>query len=297
MWDLRYDPPHRVALRTLAPDNPHIWEEPRFAGKDTRPIVHWGIEQAMVVGPIAAPGKYTVRMRAKDQTLTRPIELLKDPAIPSPDADLVASTKTQARVRDDMNAAADMINRLEVLRKQVEDQQKTAKKPAAVKLLDGIGQKLMNAELLLLSRTDMHSDDKWYVERYKVFMNLIWINGEIGTGAGDVAGGADYKPTDASLEVLDGIEKDSGRREGGLRDGDRHGCAGVQQAGAFRRTFSARRAALSGPRPRPVSGGPFNLGRLGLGYRRAGRSGPPSTYRFISRAVVGRAIRAGGLSI
>ena len=147
-------------------------------------------------------------MRAKDQTLTRPVEVLKDPAIPSPDADLVLSTKTQARVRDDMNAAADMINRLEVLRKQVEDQRKTAKKPAAVKRLDEIGQKLMDAELLLLSRTDMHSDDKWYVEKYKVFMNLIWLNGEIGTGAGDVAGGADYKPTAASLEVLDGIEKD-----------------------------------------------------------------------------------------
>ena len=208
VWDLRYDPPHRVALRTLPPDNPHIWEEARFEGKDTRPIVHWGIEQAMIVGPIAAPGKYTVRMRAKGQTLTRPLEVLKDPAIPSADADLAASTGAQIRVRDDMNAAADMINHLEVLRKQVEDERKTAKKPAAVKLLDDIGGKLMNAELLLVSRTDMHSDDKWYVEKYKVFMNLIWLNGEIGTGAGDVAGGADYKPTDASLEVLDGIEKD-----------------------------------------------------------------------------------------
>jgi hypothetical protein len=77
-----------------------------------------------------------------------------------------------------------------------------------VKLLDGIDKKLMDAELHLLSRTDMHSDDKWYVEKYRVYMNLIWINGVIGTGAGDVAGGADYRPTAASLEVLDTIEKD-----------------------------------------------------------------------------------------
>jgi hypothetical protein len=208
VWDLRYDPPTRVALRTTPPDNPHIWEEPRFKGKDTRPIVHWGIEQAMVVGPIAAPGKYTIRMRAKGQTLSQPVEVLKDPAIPSPDADLAASTATQMRVRDDMNAAADMINKLEVMRKSIEDQKKTAKKAAAVKLLDGIDQKLMDAELHLLSRTDMHSDDKWYVEKYRVYMNLIWINGVIGTGAGDVAGGADYRPTAASLEVLDTIEKD-----------------------------------------------------------------------------------------
>lgn len=42
VWDLRYDPPHQVAFRTTPPDNPHIWDEPRFKGKETRPVVHWG---------------------------------------------------------------------------------------------------------------------------------------------------------------------------------------------------------------------------------------------------------------
>jgi len=30
----------------------------------------------------------------------------------------------------------------------------------------------------------------------------------VGTGAGDVAGGADYGPTDTALELIAGIEKD-----------------------------------------------------------------------------------------
>jgi hypothetical protein len=34
------------------------------------------------------------------------------------------------------------------------------------------------------------------------------LSGEIGSGAGDVQGGADYRPTDASLQVLETIEKD-----------------------------------------------------------------------------------------
>jgi len=63
-------------------------------------------------------------------------------------------------------------------------------------------------ELRLLSKTDLHSDDKWYVEAYKIYMNLVWLNGVVGSGAGDVAGGADYRPTDASLEVLEGIDRD-----------------------------------------------------------------------------------------
>ena len=37
-------------------------------------------------------------------------------------------------------------------------------------------------------------------------MNLIWLNGEVGPGAGDVAGGADFRPTDTSLALLDEIE-------------------------------------------------------------------------------------------
>ncbi len=208
-WDLRYDAPQRVALRTTPPDNPHIWEEPRFSGRDTRPIVHWGIEGAAGAAPIAAPGKYSVRLRVNGQVLTRPIEVLKDPAIPSSDADLAASTKAQLRIRDDLNATVDVINRIEVMRKQLENQSTIAKgKPAAEKALTNMDEKLLALEMRLLSHTDLHSDDKWYVEAYKVYMNLVWLNGVVGSGAGDVAGGAEYRPTDASLAVLEMIEKD-----------------------------------------------------------------------------------------
>ena len=55
-WDLRYEPPRLIAMRTTPPENPHIWEEPRFRGQDTRPVTHWGLEPAQV-GPIVAPGQ------------------------------------------------------------------------------------------------------------------------------------------------------------------------------------------------------------------------------------------------
>ena len=35
-----------------------------------------------------------------------------------------------------------------------------------------------------------------YVESCKVYQNLIWLNGVVNSGAGDVAGGADERPTD-----------------------------------------------------------------------------------------------------
>jgi galactokinase len=72
--------------------------------------------------------------------------------------------------------------------------------------LQNVDKKLLDIELVLLSKSDLYSDDKSYIEPFHVYLNLIWLSGEVGTGAGDVAGGADFRPTDASLQVLAGIE-------------------------------------------------------------------------------------------
>lgn len=209
-WDLRYEPPHVIALRTAAPDNPHIWEEPRFRGKDSRPVTHWGIEGAQV-GPLAAPGKYTLRLTVNGQTLTQPLTILRDPHSPGTDADIDASVKTLLRIRDDITHTSDMVNRIEWMRKQLEDvnamlaEQKS--KADLRKSVQQMDQKMQSVEFKLLAREQANSDDKYYTDAYKVYLNLIWLNGEVGTGAGDVAGGADFAPTPASLEVLQNIEK------------------------------------------------------------------------------------------
>jgi hypothetical protein len=68
--------------------------------------------------------------------------------------------------------------------------------------------KLQEVEFRLLEKSSTLSDDKYFVQAYKVYSNLIWLNGAVGTGAGDEAGGADYRPTDTQLAVLEEIEKD-----------------------------------------------------------------------------------------
>src|SRR5205814_7071205 len=108
-WDLRYDSPRLIALRTTPAENPHIWEEPRFRGQDTRPVTHWGLEPAQV-GPIVVPGKYTVRLTVDGQSAAQPIEILRDPRVATSVADLDLSVKLQLRLRDDISAAADMVN-------------------------------------------------------------------------------------------------------------------------------------------------------------------------------------------
>jgi photosystem II stability/assembly factor-like uncharacterized protein len=243
IWDLRHEGPRQVAFRTTPPDNPHIWDEPRFKGRETRPVVHWGIEGAQVTGPIATPGKYGVRVRIGSQTFTRSLEVVKDPSIVASDADLQASTAMQIRIRDDMSATADMVNDLEVMRKQIEDDLKAnAGKADAERALRELDQKLLAVELRLVSRTELHSDDKWYVESYKVYQNLIWLNGVVNSGAGDVAGGADERPTDASVGVLDGLSKELNAAKAAYREVLDRDVAAYNRAAAGRglRPIAAR---------------------------------------------------------
>jgi photosystem II stability/assembly factor-like uncharacterized protein len=206
-WDLRYDGAKQIELRTTPPDNPRIWDEQRFKDKTIRPITHWGIQGPQRSGPLVMPGAYSVRVTAGGQSASRPLSVMRDPWIPTPEADMAASTTTQLRIRDDINTTVDIVNRIETMRKQIED---ALKKPqdGTTEALQALDQKMLEVELRLVSRTEIHSDDKWYVEPYKVYLNLVWLLGEVGTGASDVAGGAEFRPTDAELITLAEQEKE-----------------------------------------------------------------------------------------
>ena len=77
-----------------------------------------------------------------------------------------------------------------------------------MKSLRELDKKIWDVEMLLVSRSEIHSDDKYFPEAYKIYMNLIWLSGGVGQGASDEAGSIDYKPTDTQMQVLEVIEKD-----------------------------------------------------------------------------------------
>ena len=82
------------------------------------------------------------------------------------------------------------------------------RKADLLKTAEEFDKKLLGIENRLASSALLNSDDKYFVEPYKVYMNLMWLNAEVGTGGGDVAGGADFAPTDTQLELLQGFEKE-----------------------------------------------------------------------------------------
>jgi photosystem II stability/assembly factor-like uncharacterized protein len=238
-WDLRYDSPRVVAMRSVAPDNPRVWDEPRFRDTDSRHVTHWGSEPAEV-GPIAAPGAYLVRLTVDGRTFTQPLTILSDPHAPGSAADIEASVKTLVRIRDDITHVSDLVNRIEWLRKQIEviramlrpakeeDRPEAAlaeeddeydehpsKAPAVelseaqekqknelLKTIEDFDKQLEGVESRLVSQALRNSDDKYFVESYGTYLDLVWLNAEVGTGGGDVAGSADFAPRATQLELL-----------------------------------------------------------------------------------------------
>lgn len=120
----------------------------------------------------------------------------------------------QLRIRDDVNKTSDMVNQIEWMRKQLADLEGMLRgekgKDELLKSVQDEDQKMQDVEYKLLSKALTTSDDKYYIAAYKVYFNLLWLNGEVGPGAGDVAGGDNYGPTDTAREILDMIEKDLG---------------------------------------------------------------------------------------
>jgi photosystem II stability/assembly factor-like uncharacterized protein len=266
-WDLHYESPRVIALRTVAPDNPRIWQEPRFRDADSRPITHWGSKPAEV-GPIAAPGAYTVRLKVDGQTHDRPLNLLRDPRAPGSDADIQLSVRTLLRIRDDISRVSDSVNQMEWLRKQLEvieamlrpakpsekpeaaiveegDEPESEPAPAPARVLsdaeqqqraqllaaaDALDKKLQAVESQLASPALRDSDDKYFVEADGAYLDLIWLNAEVGTGGGDVAGGADFAPTAAQLDTLQTLEAGMSHADSDFRDILHHDLPALGQA-------------------------------------------------------------------
>jgi hypothetical protein len=242
-WDLRYDSPRVVALRTVAPDNPRIWAEPRFRDVDSRPITHWGSKPAEV-GPIVAPGTYSVHLKVDGRSYVQPLTILSDPRAPASDADIQLSVKTLIRIRDNISHVSDSVNQMEWLRKQLEvieamlrpakqpekhetpiveegDERDSEPAPAPPRVLndmeeqqrvsllaaaESLDKKVQTVESRLVSQALRNSDDKYFVEAYGAYLDLIWLNAEVGSGGGDVAGSADFAPTEAQLDSLKRLE-------------------------------------------------------------------------------------------
>jgi len=204
VWNLRHEPLKQIELRTTPDFHPHVWEEKRFRGRDTRPVLHWGIQPPQA-GVLAVPGIYTIKLKVEGKEFSEKLEVLKDPHSAGTVEDIKETVQLWKEVANEINTVVDMINRIEWVRKQIEDKIKILKADQkaeqVLRALTELDKKIMVVEDKLLQRQLHASDPKSYRAEMQLYSKLVWFSGEIGTGAGDIRNSDDYPPTDQQYEV------------------------------------------------------------------------------------------------
>jgi photosystem II stability/assembly factor-like uncharacterized protein len=121
-WDLRFQGPR--LRRQPDPDQPEDDNGFRF-----RPI-----------GPQVLPGKYTVRLTAGGQSLSRDLEVRVDPTIGAADTDLRAQLDVNLKLRDMQSSVNDALRSIDTFKAELDQAGKSVKTldPEAPKVLTGL---------------------------------------------------------------------------------------------------------------------------------------------------------------
>ncbi|MEO7502840.1 MAG: hypothetical protein ABIW94_09400, partial [Gemmatimonadaceae bacterium] len=136
------------------------------------------------------PGSYTVRLTVDGQTLSQPLEVRKDPNSSATDHDIRASNALLLDLQRDIEATAQMLNRIESARQQI---QRLTSTPDVRAAADSLEQKLIAVEqnIVDLRLSGRGQDEvRW----------PVMLGGRLNYLAGGV-GASDFTPTAQQREV------------------------------------------------------------------------------------------------
>src|SRR5262245_43814379 len=140
-WDLRGETSKEVRLRTSPAYAPEI-----RVGPDGWRAAPDGARMSLLF----PPGSYTVKLIVDGKESSQPLIVKKDPSSGGTEADILAQSEMLAELRLDLDAAADMVNQIEIIRSQL-DQMRTllptvADSAAVRSAADDLDKKLLDVE-------------------------------------------------------------------------------------------------------------------------------------------------------
>ncbi len=188
-WDLRYEQTKEPKLRTSPVGQPQV----KVGPKGWRPLITWG----RGIRPLVSPGTYTVKLTVGEQEFSQRLTVKKDPHSAGSEEDIKAQLKVLLEIRDDINSVVDMINQIELIRKQIYDLKALIEgnEDAASIITAGeeLDKKLIVVEenLFQMKLTGASQDAlRWPIKLYAKLSSL----------AGSV-GSSDFPPTTQQVEV------------------------------------------------------------------------------------------------
>jgi photosystem II stability/assembly factor-like uncharacterized protein len=196
-WDLRYESAKAPDLLTSLPGEPWVRAGRHLAGYGFR------VPEA---GPVVPPGAYTVRLAAGASHLTAPLQVEPDPHTLGTAQSIGAQVRFILEVRAELNEVADMVNRLEQLRKQVEDSQillehGAGDRAAALKESRDYDQTAIALEARMIDVHNTGRGEDAFREPVQLYEKLSWLITRINGNPGSGPGGADMAPTTQQIAV------------------------------------------------------------------------------------------------
>ena len=188
-WDLTGDGPTEIRLRT----------KPLYSDWFPMPDVGYRVGGGGFGGgggPLQPPGTYTVTLLVDDEEMgSQPLTVLKDPNSDGTMADIAQQTELVQEIMADRSRAADMVNRIELLRRQIYDLRPVLEAEGNAEDLMEAGEtldaRLIEVEGELIQLMDTGSDGvRW---PSMIVGRLRYLQGAVAS--------ADFRPTDQHREV------------------------------------------------------------------------------------------------
>lgn len=137
VWDMRYEPPSRV---------PHA--------------ISWGGRPS---GPLAAPGKYHIKLTVGGKSYHKMAEIKKDPRVEGNQADLEKQLELAKRIRDRVTAGHDAVTQIRSVRDQLKSLKKRldgdVKSKPVLSAADALGKKLDAIEEKIIQPKSTSNED------------------------------------------------------------------------------------------------------------------------------------------
>lgn len=193
-WDLRYAPTTEVRLHTSP-----MYADYIIPGPDGREAPGTGTLEIL-----APPGTYTVKLAAGGREETQQLVVLKDPNSGGSEADIAKQMQSLFALRDDLNAAADAVRRIEAARVQLDALARTVDDSSVKKAAAELQQKFIDLEMNFvdLRLTGRGQDGVRFASK---------LIDKIGYLADEIAG-TDYRPTDQAEQVRQLLHAELGRQ-------------------------------------------------------------------------------------
>ncbi len=184
-WNLQGEPSDPIRMRTLPTlPAPHV----RLGADGTRAPAGGGATIAI----LQPPGTYTVKLTAAGREYTQTLTVRKDPHSGGTEADIAAQTAMLAALQRDLNTAVDLVNRMELVRSQLQALRRTVRDAEVSKAATALEAKVEDLEMTMI---DLRLTGAQDTIRYGA--QLVSRFGYLANGLAS----ADFKPTDQQLEV------------------------------------------------------------------------------------------------